>query len=324
MCLWCRCGERVQILLREFPALSFEELFQNVKAIPWEQYVGKKDAFPVKGSSLQSQLHSVPDCQKIIKKAIVERLKEKYHIEWFEETGCTYQVQFTIIKDQVQILLDTSGVALHKRGYRRNANAAPIRETLAAGMVNLARVHADSIVVDPFCGSGTIAIEAAMKALNVAPGLLRRFACEEWKILPKDTMKELREEAISQIKKDAPFRAFAYDIDEDALALTRENAKKARIASRITVARRDVKDFKADAEKQITICNPPYGERLLEVREAEALYKTMGKVFLPQQGQTYYAITPDEHFEKLFGRPADKKRKLYNGMIKCNFYMYYR
>lgn len=322
--LWCRAGERVQVLMREFDALSFEELFQNVKAIAWEQFIGKKDAFPVKGSSLGSQLHSVPDCQKIIKKAIVERLKERYHVEWFEETGCTYQVQFTILKDHVQILLDTSGPGLHKRGYRRNANAAPIRETLAYGMVNLARVHADSFVVDPFCGSGTIAIEAALKALNVAPGLLRRFACEEWSIMPKDTFKKLREEAKDSIKKDAPFRAMAYDIDENALELTRENAKKARVASRITVARRDIKDFHPDQDKQITICNPPYGERLLEVKEAEALYKTMGHVFQPAKGQTYYAITPDEHFEKIFGRKADKKRKLYNGMIKCNFYMYFK
>ena len=322
--LWVRSGERVQILMREFDALSFEELFQNVKAIPWEQYIGQKDAFPVKGSALHSVLHSVPDCQKIIKKAVVERLKERYHIEWFEETGALYQIQFTILKDHVQILLDTSGPGLHKRGYRKNANAAPIRETLAAGMVDLARVHADSLLVDPFCGSGTIAIEAGLKALQIAPGLFRKFTCENWDILPDNTFRTLREEAMDAIKKDAPFTAYAYDIDPAALELTKENAKKAHIGGRIHVAKRDVKDFKPDADRQITVCNPPYGERLLEIKEAEQIYKTMGSVFQPGDGQTFFVITPHERFETLFGRRADKKRKLYNGMIKCNYYMYYK
>lgn len=322
--LWVRCGERVQIVMGEFEATSFEELFQGVKRIGWEQFIGSKDAFPVKGWSLNSQLHSVPDCQKIIKKAVVERLKERYHIEWFQETGSTFQIQFSIMKDHVSILLDTSGVSLHKRGYRRNANDAPIRETLAAGMVNLARVHSDSIVCDPFCGSGTIAIEAAMSALNIAPGLLRHFACEQWSSFPQGTFKRQREAALSRIKKDAPFMAFAYDIDERALELTINNARQARVGSRIRVAKRDIREYSMETEKAITICNPPYGERLLEVQEAEKIYTTMGIVFEPMKGHTYYVITPHEKFEALFGRRADKKRKLYNGMIKCNYYMYYR
>lgn len=322
--LWVRCGERVLIVMGEFEATSFEELFQGVKRLPWEQFIGSKDAFPVKGWSLNSQLHSVPDCQSIIKKAVVERLKAKYHIEWFGEKGSTYQIQFSIMKDHVTVMLDTSGVALHKRGYRRNSNDAPIRETLAAGMVNLARVHGDSIVCDPFCGSGTIAIEAAMSALHIAPGLLRRFACEQWGSFPQNTFKKLREEAMSRIKKDAPFMAYAYDIDEHALELTIANARQARVGSRIRVAKRDIKEYTNDTEKAITICNPPYGERLLDIKEAEHLYQVMGTVFEPCKGHTYYAITPHEKFEQLYGRKADKKRKLYNGMIKCNYYMYFK
>ncbi len=319
-----RCGERVLIQLGEFDAADFEELFQGVRALPWEHFIGRKDAFPVKGWSLNSQLHSVPDCQKIIKKAIVERLKDRYHIEWFEESAGTLQVQFSILKDRAALMLDTSGAGLHKRGYRKNANEAPIRETLAAGMVNLARVHRDSVVCDPFCGSGTIVIEAAMKALNIAPGLLRHFACEQWDSFPRDVFKEKRQEALSEIKKDARFLAYAWDIDEKALALTKQNAALAKVSGHIRAAKRDIREYRPDADRTITICNPPYGERLLEIRDAENLYRIMGEVIQPSAEHTCYVITPHEGFERLFGRGADKKRKLYNGMIKCNYYMYYR
>lgn len=325
-----RCGERVLIVLAQFTATSFEELFQGTLETPWENFIGSLDSFPVKGWSLNSQLHSIPDCQKIIKKAVVERLKDCYGNSWFEETGPTMQIQFSIMKDEVTLMLDTSGPGLHKRGYRKNANEAPIRETLAAGLVNLARVHSDSLVCDPMCGSGTLIIEAAMKALNIAPGLMRHFAMERWGCFPQGLMQEVREEAKSLVKKNAPFEGIAYDIDPAAVQLTQENAAKAKVASRIRVAQQDIIKFKPEAlpmtghKKVIVLCNPPYGERLLDVQEAEKLYRKMGVVFKPMKDHGYYIITPHEEFEKIFERKADKKRKLYNGMLKCQFYMYFR
>ena len=201
---------------------------------------------------------------------------------------------------------------------------APIRETLAAGIVELARVHPDSIVCDPFCGSGTFAIESAMKAMNIAPGLLRRFACEQWDSFPNHIFAQQRELARDQIKKDADFQAFAYDVDEHCVSLTKENAKKARVASKIRVEKRDVRHYSMETEKAVVLCNPPYGERMFELKEAETLYGVMGVVFAPKPRHSYYIITPHEKFEVLFGRKADKKRKLYNGMIKCDLYMYFR
>ncbi len=325
-----RCGERVLIVLAQFTATSFEELFQGTLETPWENFIGSLDSFPVKGWSLNSQLHSIPDCQKIIKKAVVERLKDCYGNPWFEETGPIMQIQFSIMKDEVTLMLDTSGAGLHKRGYRKNANDAPIRETLAAGIVNLARVHSDSLVCDPMCGSGTLIIESAMKALNIAPGLMRRFAMEKWGCFPKGVMQDVRDEAKSLIKKDAPFEGIAYDIDPAAVQLTKENAVKAHVASRIRIAQQDIIKFKPEElpmnghKKAITLCNPPYGERLLDVQEAEKLYQKMGVVFKPLKDHGYYIITPHEEFEKIFERKADKKRKLYNGMLKCQLYMYFR
>ena len=325
-----RCGERVLIVLAQFTATSFEELFQGTLETPWENFIGSLDSFPVKGWSLNSQLHSIPDCQKIIKKAVVERLKDCYGNPWFEETGPAMQIQFSIMKDDVTLMLDTSGAGLHKRGYRKNANEAPIRETLAAGIVNLARVHSDSLVCDPMCGSGTLIIESAMKALNIAPGLMRRFAMERWGCFPNGIMQDVREEAGSLIKKDAPFEGIACDIDPAAVQLTKENAAKAHVASRIRVSQRDIIKFKPEDlpmtghKKAITLCNPPYGERLLDVQEAENLYRKMGVVFKPMKDHGYYIITPHEEFEKIFERKADKKRKLYNGMLKCQLYMYFR
>lgn len=333
--LWVRCGERVLIVLANFKATTFEELFEGTKETPWENFIGSLDSFPVKGWSLNSQLHSIPDCQRIIKKAVVERLKECYGNPWFEETGPTMQIQFSIMKDEVCLMLDTSGAGLHKRGYRKNANEAPIRETLAAGIVNLARVHSDSLVCDPMCGSGTLIIEAALKALNIAPGLMRHFAMEKWGCFPQGVMQQAREEAKQLIKKDAPFEGIAYDIDPQAVELTKENAQKAKVASRIRVKQQDIIRYRAEDlgallaegslhKKAITLCNPPYGERLLDIQEAEKLYQKMGVVFKPLPKQSYYIITPHEEFEKIFERKADKKRKLYNGMLKCQLYMYFR
>lgn len=319
-----RYAERIQIQMGSFSAQTFEELFQGVKALPWERWIGKQDAFPVKGSSLNSQLSSVPTCQSIIKKAIVERLKEKYQLSWFEETGALHQVQFLIMKDQVSVLLDTSGAGLHKRGYRANATEAPIKETLAAAMAYLSHIRWDGMLYDPFCGSGTILIESALLALNIAPGLRRRFAAEKWPQISEDAWKWEREAAMSAICMDRKFAAFGSDIDEGALALTEANAKKAGIPGRIHLTRRDIRDFTLAGESGAVICNPPYGERLLDVRQAEELYREMGKVFPCRSGWTYSIISPDEDFEARFGRVADRRRKLYNGMIKCQLYMYFK
>lgn len=315
-------AERVLIELIEFRATTFEELFQGVKAIELERYINPQDAFPVKGYSLNSALHSVPDCQSIIKKAAVERLKSKYGISWFEETGATVQIKFSILKDIVTIYLDTSGVGLHKRGYRRNSNAAPIKETLAAGIIDLARVRPDSIVCDPFCGSGTLLIEAGLKALKIAPGINRRFSAEKWNSINSEVWREERSRAIDSVDRSAQFHGIGFDIDDSAVALTLDNAHKAGIKSRLKIEQADISKFR-QPDDSIVICNPPYGERLLEIREAENIYRQMGRAFGKGNGQSAYVISPHEEFEKFFGKNANKRRNLYNGMIKCQLYMYF-
>ncbi len=319
-----RYSERIQIILSEFNAYSFDELFENVRSIPWENFIGKDDAFPVKGNCLDSRLYSVTDCQKIIKKAVAYRLTSKYGISWFDETGPIHQIQFLIRNDRVSILLDTSGHGLHKRGYRSNSNDAPIKETLAAVMVDLARVRPNHFVVDPMCGSGTILIEAALKALKIAPGLNRAFSSEKWAQIPSCIWENERERVRSMIDRDCLFRAVGYDIDETALETARQNAEKAGVSDRIEFKKRDIRDFEFDSELQTTIVNPPYGERLLDIDEARKIYKIMGEKFLKQNGKSYVVITPDDDFEKIFGRKADKRRKLYNGMLKCQLYMFFK
>lgn len=319
-----RCAERIQVLLGTFPARTFEELFQGVKSIPWEEWIGKNDRFPVKGWSLNSALHSVPDCQAIIKKAVVERLKARYRLSWFEETGALYQIQFTLLKDEASILLDTSGAGLHKRGYRANAGGAPIKETLAAAMVDLTRARSASQVLDPCCGSGTLLIEAALAARKIAPGIRRRFTAMDWAQVPEGIWKAERQRAREYERRDAAFSAWGGDIDEECLRLARENADKAGVGTDIRAVQADLQDFVPQGERGTVLCNPPYGERLLDIRQAEALYRTMGRVFVRKPGWSYAVISPHEEFEKLFGRPADKRRKLYNGMLKCQLYMYFK
>jgi len=319
-----RTAERVLLVLGSFRATSFTELFDRTVQLPFEDYIGKKDAFPVKGWSLNSQLHSVPDCQSILKKAAVKRLEQAYGIAWFEETGPLHQIQFSIHKDQVTVMLDTSGPGLHKRGYRQTSMLAPIKETLAAGIVDLAHIRRNDIVYDPFCGSGTFVIESALHALNIAPGIRRRFAAEQWDCIDRSVWKREREAAHSRICRESTYRGYGFDLDGEAVALASENAYKAGITQRVRFAQRDIADFQLPEEKATVICNPPYGERLLDIQEAERLYRKMGEVFLPGQGVNYYIISPHEDFEKLFGRPADKRRKLYNGMIKCQLFMYYK
>lgn len=322
--IWLRTAERVLIVLGSFRAETFEELFQGVMSLDFENYIRKEDAFPVKGWALNSKLHSIPDCQSIVKKAIVKRLETKYGLSWFEETGSKVQVQFSIMKDIATVLLDTSGVGLHKRGYRENANIAPIKETLAAGIVDLARIHGDSLVYDPFCGSGTLLIESALYALNIAPGINRRFAAESWGVFGNNSFKTVRQEALEMIDRKAEFKGYGYDIDPAAVALTQENARKAGVANRFQISCQDISDFHTDEPRATILTNPPYGERMLEVKDAQKLYKTMGEVFERRKFLSYYIISPDEQFEDMFGSGADRRRKLYNGMIKCQLFMYFK
>ena len=319
-----RFSERILIMVGTFEAHSFEELFQGTKKLPWEQWIGKKDRFPVKGYSLNSDLFSVSDCQSIIKKAVVERLKTKYTIPWFEETGALYQIQFSIMKNQVSLFIDTSGRGLHKRGYRPDANAAPLKETLAASLCQISRLRHYHTLYDPMCGSGTILIEGALMALNIAPGLYRRFTAETWAQLPQTIWQEERRRAVSLQRHDIDFHGYGYDIDPVALDIARENARKAGVDKYLTFAKRDIKDFEPETERATVIVNPPYGERLLDIDNARKLYKTMGERFTSQKGRSYTVITADEEFERAFGRKADKRRKLYNGMIKCQVYMYFK
>ncbi|MBQ8057197.1 MAG: class I SAM-dependent RNA methyltransferase [Ruminococcus sp.] len=319
-----RYAERVLILVDEFYATTFEQLFNGVNKVDWSSFIDANEAFPIKGSSINSKLNSIPACQKIIKKAIVENLKKSYKTDWFEESGAVHKIQFLIIKDKVSIMIDTSGDGLHKRGYRENANAAPIRETLAAAMVDLARVRRNHVVCDPLCGSGTLVIESALKALNIMPGINRNFIAESWNNSDPEIWEIERERAKSLENRDCSFKAYGYDIDAEALTVAMDNAEKAGVADRITFELRNVEDFNSDEEYLTVITNPPYGERLLDINEAERLYKIMGKKFLKREHYTYTIISPDDDFEKCFGRPADKRRKLYNGMLKCNVYMYFK
>lgn len=319
-----RFAERILLLLGQFEAKNFEELFCGTESIPWEKFIEADGKFPVKGSCLFSKLHSVPDCQAIIKKAIVKRLIKTYNTEWFAETGSLHQVQFLLFKDKVSIMIDSSGEPLHKRGYRAISNNAPIRETLAAALVELSRVRSNHIVIDPCCGSGTILIEAAQKALNIQPNAGRHFTAENWKFIPKDVWEDERNKAKDEIKSDCTFHAYGYDIDEDSLKISRENAEKAGVSEYISLEKRDIRNFNEDFERATVICNPPYGERLLDVQSAEEIYRTMGKKFLIKQGWSYTVISPDDDFENCFGRKADKRRKLYNGMIKCQVYQYFK
>ncbi|MBQ6847552.1 MAG: class I SAM-dependent RNA methyltransferase [Clostridia bacterium] len=319
-----RFAERILINMGEFNATTFTELFDGVKALPWESFIGRDDAFPVNGWSINSKLFSIPDCQSIIKKAIVERLKTKYNLSIFPESGPEYKIRFSIMKDAVTMMIDTSGDGLHKRGYRRNSNDAPLKETLAAAMCDLARIYSDTCLFDPFCGSGTILIEAALMAKNIAPGLRRYFAAERFGFLDDKIWREERTRAQDLIRTNVEFEAQGFDIDPNAVELTLANAKKAGVERYVKASVGNVRDFTPPAKRCLTITNPPYGERLLDVKSAEELYTVMGKQFLQGDGQKYYVISPHDMFEDFYGKKADKRRKLYNGMIKCQLFMYFK
>lgn len=321
--IWLRTAERVGIFMGGFRAENFTQLFDGTAEIPWEDFIGIDDQFPVKGSSINSKLASIPDCQSIVKRAIVRRFENVYGKTQYAETGAKYQVQFFLHKDIVTLIIDTSGAGLHKRGYRLKANEAPIKETLAAGIIDLARVRSDSIVYDPLCGSGTLVIEAALRGLNIAPGIRRRFAAQEWKCFQNSIFDDVRREANSLVRRDAEFLAYASDSDMQAVRLTRENAARAGVAARIKTRQADVASFTPPSGGCILITNPPYGERMMEQEEAKELCRTLGGVFVPADDMSYYIISPEEAFEEVFNRKAIRRRKLYNGMIRCNLYMYF-
>lgn len=316
-----RTGERVLIVLGEFTARSFEELFQGVYKLNLEDYIPKDGAFPVKGHCLSSQLMSVPDCQAIIKKAASRRLGEKYGVSWLPETGAKFQLQFSIMNDRVQLYLDTSGAGLHKRGYRAQGNEAPLRETLAAAMVQLTRFRGREYFWDPFCGSGTIPIEAALIAKNRAPGLNRAFAAQSFPWMPREIWEQVKTEAKDK-EFSGKYQIMGSDNDPACVSLAFSNARKAGVSDCVTFRDGDATKMDFPAKEGILVCNPPYGQRMMEQHSAQRLYAAFGRHVKFADGWKKYIITSEPEFEHYFGRRADKKRKLYNGMIKCDYYMY--
>lgn len=321
--LWLRTAERVYLMIGEFKATSFEQLFDQIEKLPWEAYIPKEGTFPVNAKSVKSKLFSLSDIQSISKRAIVKRLTASYRTEWFKETAETYSITVAILKDQVTVSMDTSGKGLHKRGYREQGNEAPLKETLAAGLLLVSKWQPKIHLIDPFCGSGTIVIEAAMIAKNIAPGLNREFDAEKWHFLDANAWKLVRKEAYASIKHDLEIKLEGYDIDKRAIAIARQNAELAGVDDIVHFQVRDVKDFSTKNQYGYIICNPPYGERLNEVEGVKKLYRLMGDVFAPYKTWSKYVITSYEDFEKAYGSQSTKNRKLYNGRIKTYFYLYF-
>ena len=317
-----RTGERVLLVIGETKANTFDELFEGVRAMPWEDYIPVNGVFPVKGHSLGSKLHSIPDCQKIIKKAAVERLRSGHKTDTLNETAEKYQIQFAIMNDIAVLYIDTSGAGLHKRGYRPVGSTAPLRETLAAAIVKLSRYRGREHVFDPFCGSGTIPIEAALAALNRAPGLNRSFAAEEWSWLDKEIWTNAKEEAKSR-EYQGDYNIWGGDIDPKCIEIAKENAKRAGVAQYIQFEIADATVFHSDTQNGLIMTNPPYGERVMQQSEAEDLYRRFGAATRKLKDWKMYILSSHTEFERTFGKTAVKKRKLYNGMIKCDLFMYY-
>ncbi|MDB8791646.1 class I SAM-dependent RNA methyltransferase [Romboutsia sp. 1001216sp1] len=322
--MWLRCAERVHLKIAEFEAKTFDELFENTKRIDWSRYIPYEAEFPVsKASSIKSKLYSTTHIQSIVKKAIVDSLKAKYMERGLlKECKEKYPIYVFIHKDIVTLYIDTTGDALHKRGYRERANKAPIRETLAAGIVDLTPWKPGRILVDPMCGSGTMLIEAAMKAINMAPGMNREFISEKWRTIDKKIWWDVRKDAYEKINEDIDFKIYGYDIDEETIEIAKENAEIAGVDQYIEFNVLDATKFKSDEEYGFIITNPPYGERLEDKESVQMLYRNLGNAFFRLRNWSYYLITSYDEFEKEFGKQADKKRKLYNGMLKTNLYQY--
>lgn len=319
--IWLRTADRVLIKAAEFKAESFEELFQGTLKVDWGEIIPQNGKMHVVGKSVKSKLHSVPDCQSIVKKAVVEAMRSKYKVDWFEEDGPVYKIEVAILKDIVTLSIDTSGPGLHKRGYREYAGEAPIKETLAAAMVLLSNWDPSRQLADPFCGSGTIPIEAALIGKNIAPGLNRNFVSEEWSIIPKNIWQDTRLHAKNQIN-DLEFRILASDIDGRVLRTARDNAERAGLSDYISFQRLPAEEFGSKKKYGVIICNPPYGERLGDSKIVEDIYRNLGKLHKELDEWSFYVITSNENFQKAFGLKADKNRKLYNGRIQCYYYQY--
>ncbi|MBR5229346.1 MAG: class I SAM-dependent RNA methyltransferase [Firmicutes bacterium] len=322
--LWLRSADRVQIKMGEFMASEFEELFQQMKAIEWEQWIPVDGKFVVNGSSVKSKLSSVPACQSVAEKAIVERLKEFYSVDYFEKTGALYDIKITLLKDRVTVTLDTTGPGLHKRGYRLESVEAPIKETLAAAMVQLSFWKKDRILVDPCCGSGTIPIEAAMIGRNIAPGLNRRFVSEEWEAIPQHLWKEERKAAFEAIDNDTSLKIYGSDINPAAVKAAKANAEAAGVEDCIKFNVADVSAMKTKAIGGVMVTNPPYGERIGDSKVIDKIYESYNRFFADNPTWSLFAVTSDKTIEqKALGRPADRRRKLYNGRLEVCYYQFH-
>lgn len=321
--LWLRTADRIKIIVGEFKAYTFDELFEKTKALPWEQFLPEDAEFPVLGKSVKSKLFSISDCQAIVKKAIVERLKQKYKKTWFDENGALYRIEVALLKDTATITIDSSGTGLHKRGYRADQGAAPLKETMAAALIMLTNWRPDRPFIDPFCGSGTIPIEAALIGQNIAPGFNRDFVSESWNWMPSRVWDEVRTEAEDLAKYDTPLDISGSDIDHRMVKMAQENAFEAGFGDLIQFKQMQVKDISTKKEYGVIIGNPPYGERLGEKAEVEQMYREMGQAFSPLDTWSIYILTSNEDFEQLYGKTATKKRKLFNGFIKTDYYQYW-
>ena len=321
--LWLRTADRVRLKVGEFEALTFDELFEKTRALPWADLLPENSAFPVDGKSVKSTLFSISDCQAIVKKAVVESMKKRYHKEWFAEDGPEYKIEVSLLKDTATITIDTSGEGLHKRGYRTGGGEAPLRETLAAALVRLARWKPDITLIDPMCGSGTIPIEAALMGLNIAPGMNRTFISEQWPTIEKNHWHEARRETHDLSDYNRELDVTGTDINNDVIEIARNNALEAGVEDAIHFQARPLSELSSKKKYGKIICNPPYGERLNTLRETEKLYKQMGKLFKKLDTWSFYIITAHENFEALFGKKASKRRKLYHGNIRVQYYQYF-
>jgi len=320
--LWLRTADRVLVKIGEFPAETFDELFEGTKALPWGDWIPVDGAFPVEGRSVKSTLSSVPACQRIVKKAIVESIRSYYGTEELTETGAFFPIEVSLQKDTALLTIDTSGVGLHKRGYRIESAQAPIKETLAAALVLLSRWLPHRPFADPLCGSGTIAIEAALIGKNMAPGANRTFACEAWPQLHQSIWADERRAADAAQRQVPGLDLRASDVDETLVAMAARHAQQAGVADVIRFTTADIRTFRPNVKFGTVVTNPPYGERLGDVREVESLYKSMGRLAKNIDTWSWFVITSHPQFERLFGKPADKNRKLYNGRIETHFYQY--
>ena len=321
--LWLRSADRVQIKMAEFTVLEFEDLFQQMKAIPWEEWIPIDGKFVVNGSSVKSKLSSVPACQSVAEKAVVERLKEFYMVDYFTKTGAAYDIKITILKDRVTVTLDTTGPGLHKRGYRTHSVEAPIKETLAAAMIQLSFWNKDRILSDPCCGSGTIPIEAALIAKNIAPGISRSFASEEWEAIPANLWKEERKAAFEAIDNECKPKIFGLDINPKAIAAAKANAEEAGVDDCIKFAAADISAMRTKSLSGVMVTNPPYGERIGDRRGIEKIYEAYRRFFGEDPTWSRFGVTADKTIEKALGRSADRRRKLYNGRLEVCYYQFH-